>query len=145
MDDDNESGLGRYDIFQMVKILKAIKHEAGPNNLEACLEIVGARMKQGYHNAFLQGEGLGLWKALMVALGIPLIVTSPQTWRRAYFNSEGLEYDERKQQSIEHARELFPKAANMLTRKKDDGRAEALLLAEFCRRNYEIRKRNNLA
>jgi crossover junction endodeoxyribonuclease RuvC len=33
--------------------------------------------------------------------------------------------------------QLFPSAANMLERKKDDGRAEALLIAEYGRRTLK--------
>ena len=41
-----------------------------------------------------------------------------------------------KAMSLERARRLFPGLASKLKRKKDDGRADALLMAEYCKRIY---------
>ena len=58
----------------------------------------------------------------------------PQTWKK-YFGliSKGLTKTQRKHLSIELAKELFPSVALQLTASKD-GRAEALLIAEYMRR-----------
>jgi Holliday junction resolvasome RuvABC endonuclease subunit len=41
-----------------------------------------------------------------------------------------------KKQNIEKARLLFPEVSGLLTRVKDHNRAEALLIAEYCRRTF---------
>ena len=58
----------------------------------------------------------------------------PQVWKK-YFGliSKGLTKTQRKHLSIELAKELFPSVALQLTASKD-GRAEALLIAEYMRR-----------
>ena len=58
----------------------------------------------------------------------------PQTWKK-YFGliSKGLTKTQRKHLSIELAKELFPSVALQLTASKD-GRAEAMLIAEYMRR-----------
>ncbi|MEF9603307.1 hypothetical protein O4J55_13490 [Paracoccus sp. PXZ] len=58
-----------------------------------------------------------------------LTLVRPTTWKPAL----GLTADKR--ESLAMARELFPGAADMLSRAKDDGRAEALLLTEYHRRH----------
>ena len=42
-----------------------------------------------------------------------------------------------KAMSLERSRRLFPQLGAMLKRKKDNGRADALLIAEFCRLNCQ--------
>lgn len=62
----------------------------------------------------------------------------PQTWKK-YFNltgSKGETKTEKKHRSIELAKKLFPSVADQLTASKD-GRAEALLIAEYVRQHYE--------
>lgn len=56
-------------------------------------------------------------------------LVSPQTWKRA------LGLTENKDDSLNAAREIFEDMGDMLTRKKDDGRAEALLLTEYWRQH----------
>ena len=62
----------------------------------------------------------------------------PQTWKK-YFNLTGSKDEtktEKKHRSIELAKKLFPSVADQLTASKD-GRAEALLIAEYVRQHYE--------
>lgn len=61
------------------------------------------------------------------------ILVAPQTWKKHFgLISKGLTKTERKKLSIDLARKLFPDVADQLTASKD-GRAEALLIAEYCR------------
>lgn len=61
----------------------------------------------------------------------------PQVWKK-YFGliSKGLTKTEKKKMSIELAKKLFPSVADQLTASKD-GRAEALLLAKYCKDMYD--------
>lgn len=57
----------------------------------------------------------------------------PQVWKKHFgLISKGLTKTEKKKMSIELAKKLFPSVANQLTASKD-GRAEALLLAQYCK------------
>lgn len=80
---------------------------------------------------FNMGKGLGIWLGIIAALGLPSVHITPVVWKKAMLNG-GAGQD--KGASIVHALRLFPNAADYLTRKKDDGRAEALLIAAFIRR-----------
>ncbi|UFM66791.1 hypothetical protein LOS78_12730 [Paracoccus sp. MA] len=57
-----------------------------------------------------------------------LTLVRPAVWKPAL----GLSQDKR--ESLKMARDIFPDAADMLSRAKDDGRAEALLLTEYHRK-----------
>jgi len=73
---------------------------------------------------FTCGLGMGVWLGVLAALRLPYTRVRPQIWKRAF----GLSKD--KAASILRAQQLYPDAD--LRRRKDDGRAEALLLAYHC-------------
>lgn len=67
---------------------------------------------------------------------------TPSVWKK-YFGLTGVKGEtktQKKHRSIELAKKLFPSVAGELTASKD-GRAEALLIAEYGRQQYE--KENN--
>lgn len=140
LDDTNAYRLGRYNLFKTANLIRDIKKgAAGPHGtvVEACIERINSMPGSGVHNAFLQGEGFMMWKAMFVAMGIfPMIVNS-QAWRQAFFKPT--EKDERKAQSIALARKLYPASKALIQLAKHDGRAEALLIAEFARRAFKAR------
>jgi crossover junction endodeoxyribonuclease RuvC len=88
----------------------------------AVVEQVTSRPRQ--KGVFNFGVSTGKLVAVIEALGIPLKRVSPAKWK-VQLGLRGLE----KQASIELAKRLVPAAAPKLSRKKDDGRAEALLIA----------------
>jgi crossover junction endodeoxyribonuclease RuvC len=77
-------------------------------------------------SSFKFGVAFGGAIALAERFNCPWHMVTPQTWKKA------LKLSSDKQQSLDLARELWPSAP--LARKKDNGRAEALLLAEWLRR-----------
>ena len=76
----------------------------------------------------------GYAELLGYILSTEYLKVKPQVWKK-YFGliSKGLTKTQRKHLSIELAKELFPSVALQLTASKD-GRAEALLIAEYMRR-----------
>ena len=92
----------------------------------ATMEAVHAFPGQGSSSMFSLGMSFWGVAGVLAALGISLRLVEPREWKGAY----GLDKD--KQKSIELANRMFPAIA--LTRKKDHGRAEALLIAEYGRR-----------
>jgi hypothetical protein len=68
------------------------------------------------------------------ALGIPYEEITPQKWQKIVFDS-GTRTGDNKADSLAMARKLFPSMIDRLKRKKDHNRADALLIAEACRRS----------
>jgi crossover junction endodeoxyribonuclease RuvC len=79
---------------------------------------------------FTMGRGLGTWEGVLAGLGIPYELVTPQRWKKALMDGMGKDKDASRLQAIR----LFPAIAGQLARKKDDGRADALLIAEYGRR-----------
>lgn len=92
----------------------------------AILEAVHAMPQQGVSSIFRFGESFGVVKGVLSALGIRYVLVPPQMWKRN-LRLTGLDKDAARQLVIER----FPDAAPDMKRKKDIGRADALLLAHF--------------
>ena len=98
------------------------------------VEDVHAMPKQGVSSMFNFGYNKGWILGLLYAFGIPVQLVSPQKWKRMF----GLDND--KQKSIECAMRLYPNAnlyATPRCKKPNDGIAEALLMAEYAKRQYK--------
>lgn len=97
----------------------------------ACVEKVGSMPHQGVTSSFNFGKSAGFIEGVLNAIGIPFQLIPPQRWKKEFtLNSD-------KQKSIEVCESLFPHASLLPTercRKKSDGMAEALLMAEYARR-----------
>jgi len=78
---------------------------------------------QGVRSMFTIGVGHGLFLGILAAVGLPYTRVRPAIWKRTL----GLGKD--KEASRLRAQQLYPGAD--LRRKKDHGRAEALLLAWY--------------
>lgn len=78
---------------------------------------------QGAGAMFKYGTGYGVILGVLGALAIPFETVRPHTWKRA----AGLSAD--KGASRRRAVELWPGHADQFARVKDDGRAEAALIA----------------
>ncbi len=84
----------------------------------------GIRRSPGTQSSMNFGDSYGQAKAVFAVLGIPYTRAEPQSWKR-HFGLIG----KGKDASLLLARVRFPTMADHLKRKKDDGRAEALLIA----------------
>lgn len=93
----------------------------------AALERVGAMPGQGVSSMFSLGDSYGTARAVLAVLGMPVEIVTPTVWKKHYH------LDSDKERSRTKAIELFPGAS--LHRKKDHGRAEALLLARWLATN----------
>lgn len=96
-----------------------------------CVESVHALPKQGVSSTFSFGKSAGFIEGVLRSFGIAYQLIPPQRWKKEF----GLNSD--KQKSIEVCKKLFPQVNLLATersRKPHDGMAEALLIAEYCRR-----------
>jgi len=89
-------------------------------------ERVHAMPNQGVSSTFKFGMAFGAALNLAQRFKSRWVMVTPQVWKKA------LKIDSDKKVSLELARELFPLAP--LSRVKDGGRAESLLIAEYFRR-----------
>lgn len=97
----------------------------------AVIEKVGSMPGQGVASSFKFGQSYGFCRALLIANRIPFEAVPPQSWKRAFGlirRSKTESKTELKRRSKAKAQELFPGV------KVTNANAEALLLAEFCRR-----------
>ncbi len=109
----------------------------GRQNFEPCPTC--HRIPQpGATSSFNFGTGYGLWLGVLYGLQIPFVAVHPATWKRQFMELVSKEQRELlgpKQSSIIAAKQVYPACAACLSRVKDHGRADALLLAEYGRLN----------
>ena len=91
----------------------------------AYLELVGAMPGQGVSSMFAFGRAVGVVEGVLGARGIPVTKVPPQVWQRAMRVRGG------KDGARERAMQLYPTYAESFARKKDDGRADAALIASY--------------
>ena len=96
---------------------------ADPPYGTAVVEDVHAMPKQGVASMFSFGRSLGVAEGVLAGEGLAIQYVSPAKWKRAL----GLTND--KGASRRRAIELWPEHAKAFARVKDDGRAEAALIA----------------
>jgi len=90
----------------------------------AYVEYVGARPGEGAVGAFAFGRSRGVVEGVLGAAGIPAIMITPPAWKRAV----GLSFGSKDAARSEAIRR-WPRHASLFARVKDDGRAEAALIA----------------
>ena len=116
--------LNEGNLLSFKKILQAMMDVRDGESL-VVVEAVHAMPRQGVSSSFKFGMAYGAALSLADCLGTRYLAV-PRVWKR----DMGL--GSNKDDSLAMARELWPKAP--LHRRKDDGRAEALLMAEWKRR-----------
>ena len=89
------------------------------------IEKVGAMPGQGVTSMFSFGRSYGILLGCAAGLQMPTTVITPQMWMRALNCQKG------KDGNRQRACELFPNYSQLFARKKDDGRADAALLAYY--------------
>lgn len=118
-----------------VKVGKATKTRISPELLSqelrnwqakaAYIEAVSASPQMGVTSAFAFGEGFGIVKGVLSALGIPVVLVPPAKWKR------DMNLNQSKDGSRAKAIAMWPAQAAEFKRAKDDGRAEACLIAQW--------------
>ena len=121
-----------------------ILHELPPITM-AALEKAQASQQQGSSSAFKTGDGYGVLRGCLSAARIAYEEVAPATWKKAMGVPKvggklgSAKTRERKAISIAHAQQLFPGVdlrASERCKVPHDGKAEALLLAEWARRRW---------
>jgi crossover junction endodeoxyribonuclease RuvC len=103
----------------------------------AYVERSQASPQMGVSSAFAYGEGFGILEGILAALGVPLRPVMSWQWKRGLglikpgSRTLGRNEARDKRPALHLARRLYPGLAPMLKREKDNGRAEALLIAHW--------------
>lgn len=108
-----------------------------PGDGVAFVERAQASPQMGVSSSFAYGEAFGLVVGVLAHLRVPVRFVSPVVWKRALGiakkgNREiGRDEERDKNPAIELARKLYPALHREINYAKDDGKAEALLIAHY--------------
>lgn len=97
------------------------------------LEQVGSRPNDGPIQSFSLGEAYGLYKGLFRACGSRIVLCRPQVWKKALKLKSGATKEDSRQLALT----LFPKKSEELRFKKNEGRAESLLILHYYLNHYK--------
>ena len=108
-------------LYELSRILDMMQ----PKTIKAVIEQVGSSPQQGVTSAFNFGQSVMAAKMGVAANFIPMTLVTPTVWKRAM----GVTAD--KDTCFRAASRLLPAHCDKWARKRDDGRAEAALLAVY--------------
>ncbi len=97
----------------------------------AVIEDVHSMPNQGVASTFKFGVSKGVVMGMLAGFHIPIVLIRPEVWKP----SLGLSRNKNESRAL--ATKLFPSHGLHFSRHKDDGRAEAILLALFAARNLK--------
>lgn len=118
---------------RIIDEMLAVAMVAGASAPPVCvLEEVHAAPKQGVVSMFNFGMSYGIVIGVLESAKIPIVTARPSVWKSAMGLSSI------KSDSLALAAKLWPAHATTFSLKKNDGLAEAALLAEFGRRRLKI-------
>jgi crossover junction endodeoxyribonuclease RuvC len=118
----NKKPCNEYDVRAMHDLLADWVCDFNVGPVVVVLERASARPGQGVASMFRTGEGYGIWRGLIAAFPVEILLTSPQTWKRR-MNLLGAD----KRASVLRAKEKFPQLATL--KASEHGLAEAALIA----------------
>jgi len=99
---------------------------SGNGSCAVIIESVSAMPGQGVTSMFSFGKSAGIIEGILAAYEIPYSFVRPQAWKKK-FGLSGKDKDASRGLCLrEH-----PEVADRLTRKKDNGRADAILIAKY--------------
>jgi crossover junction endodeoxyribonuclease RuvC len=118
---------GQVDAVELATLVRSIS--ISHPGIQACVELVASRPRQA--GAFNFGLSTGIVLGCLAAAGVPYTQVAPSVWKRqlGLARTPGESYQDNKARARALATQLWPYAASQFSRVKDDGRAEALLLA----------------
>lgn len=111
------------------------------DEIVAACEKIHSMPNQGVSSSFTFGENYGWILGLLYAYRVPVNLVSPMAWKKAFgvqMNKDASKA-EKKAKTIAEMKRLFPSVSLKRTEKSridDDNIADALAIAEFCRRNF---------
>ena len=102
------------------------------NQVRVVIEQVSAMPGQGVTSMFNFGQSFGILKGICSAMHLPVYYVRPAKWKK-YFNLINSEKDASRTRAIE----IFPYFSSQLSKKKDNNKADAILIASFFYETYQ--------
>ncbi len=109
--------------------------EIDKKQIKVVIEHVSAMPGQGVTSMFNFGQSFGILKGICSAMQLSTYFVRPAKWKK-YFNLINSEKDASRTKAIE----IFPYFSRNLAKKKDNNKADAILIASFY---YETHKLDN--
>ena len=149
----NNKDKSDYDVESMAKYIR----DYSDKEIMVCQELTHAMPGNGGVSMYHFGRGHGIWEGIVGALSLKHIFCTPQKWKEMYpvlaqlkltkeqralmASSEIATWkrkqkSEAKKKSIDLAKKMFKECESEMTKVKHDGVAEALLIANWLRRQY---------
>ena len=115
------------------QVTNIIKEKLNQNKeIIVVVEHVNAMPGQGVTSMFNFGQTFGAIKGICAALGLPIFFVRPAKWKKHFdlINSS-------KDSSRTKAIEMYPSLSDQLSKKKDNNKADAILIASFFYETYK--------
>ncbi len=113
-------------------LLSCVSTGKVPSVFKAALEKVHSMPKQGVASSFKFGTNFGIWKGILASFRIPFHEPTPQAWQKGV-----LKKAQDKKPALAAARRIWPNAELVGPKGgAKNGRCDALLIADWCRRQY---------
>ena len=96
------------------------------DDIAVVVEQVNAMPGQGVTSMFNFGQTFGAIKGVCAALKLPIFFVRPSKWKK-HFDLLNSSKDSSRTKVIE----MYPSLSNQLTKKKDDNKSDAILIARF--------------
>ena len=119
---------------QIFNEITLIKNKFFNQKIGVVVEQVSAMPGQGVTSMFNFGQSFGVIKGICSAMELPIFYVRPVKWKK-YFNLINSEKDASRTKAIE----MFPKISHKLSKKKDNNKADAILIAQY----FENTRENN--
>ena len=119
---------------QIYNEIMLIKNKFKNEKMSVIVEQVSAMPGQGVTSMFNFGQSFGVIKGICSAMELPIFYVRPAKWKK-HFNLINSEKDASRTKVIE----MFPRISNKLSRKKDNNKADAILIAQY----FEKTRENN--
>ena len=117
---------------QLYNEIKSRLSEENPAETSVIVEHVTAMPGQGVTSMFNFGQSFGILKGICSAMHLPVYFVRPAKWKK-YFNLINSEKDASRTRAIE----IFPYFSSQLSKKKDNNKADAILIASFFYETYQ--------
>ena len=102
------------------------------DEVRVVIEQVSAMPGQGVTSMFNFGQSFGILKGICSAMQLPMFFVRPAKWKK-YFGLINSEKDASRTRAIE----IFPYFSAQLSKKKDNNKADAILIASFFFETYK--------
>lgn len=123
---DRKTSGRNVDAFALAALIRGIRMPAPGAHVFAILEPPSMRPGESATRGQHSGESYGILKGVLASLGIRWCEVRPQVWKKHY----GLLKTEKDVARL-YAMNRFPRVAQSMVRKKDNGRADALLIGAW--------------